>query len=75
MGGFEDAPQLPSAPLAPEGVDSGTRINLRLPGHVKARAEQAAAREGLSLNACLGRAFSGALEPGALWEHCPAFCF
>ncbi len=66
-GGFDEAPAaaLPAVPLAPEGEDSSTaRINLRLPGHVKTRAEQAAAREGLSLNAWLVRAVSGALETG-----------
>ncbi|MEU6312514.1 toxin-antitoxin system HicB family antitoxin [Streptomyces sp. NPDC047014] len=65
-GALEAAHQLPSAPPpVPEGEDGGTaRINLRLPGHVKARAEQAAAREGLSLNAWLVRAVSGALEQG-----------
>ncbi|MEU6299757.1 toxin-antitoxin system HicB family antitoxin [Streptomyces erythrochromogenes] len=65
-GGFDEAPAaLPAVPLAPEGEDSSTaRINLRLPGHVKTRAEQAAAREGLSLNAWLVRAVSGALDTG-----------
>ncbi|MEV6677586.1 toxin-antitoxin system HicB family antitoxin [Streptomyces erythrochromogenes] len=65
-GGHDETPAaLPAVPPAPEGEDSGTaRINLRLPGHVKSRAEQAAAREGLSLNAWLVRAVSGALETG-----------
>ncbi len=63
--GFDEAHALPAVPVVPEGEDSSTaRINLRLPGHVKTRAEQAAAREGLSLNAWLVRAVSGALEPG-----------
>ncbi|MFD9084666.1 toxin-antitoxin system HicB family antitoxin [Streptomyces erythrochromogenes] len=65
-GGFDETPAaLPAVPLVPEGEDNSTaRINLRLPGHVKTRAEQAAAREGLSLNAWLVRAVSGALETG-----------
>ncbi len=63
--GFEEAHALPAVPPVAEGEDSSTaRINLRLPGHIKARAEQAASREGLSLNAWLVRAVSGALEPG-----------
>ncbi|WP_327264882.1 toxin-antitoxin system HicB family antitoxin [Streptomyces sp. NBC_01232] len=63
--GYEEAHALPAVPVVPEGEDGTTaRINLRLPGHIKARAEQAAAREGLSLNAWLVRAVSGALEPG-----------
>ncbi|MEV7560638.1 toxin-antitoxin system HicB family antitoxin [Streptomyces sp. NPDC089795] len=63
--GFEEMHTPSAVPPLPEGEDSGTaRINLRLPGHVKTRAEQAAAREGLSLNAWIVRAVSGALEPG-----------
>jgi HicB family len=53
-------------PAFPEG-DEGTmsRINLRLPDHLKARIEQAAASEGLSVNAWLVRAAAAALErPG-----------
>jgi hypothetical protein len=45
--------------------DSGTsRINLRLPDALKSRVEEAAAREGLSINAWLVRAAAAALEPG-----------
>lgn len=63
--GFEEMHAPSAVPPVPEGEDSGTaRINLRLPGHLKTRAEQAAAREGLSLNAWIVRAVSGALEPG-----------
>ncbi|WP_369183952.1 toxin-antitoxin system HicB family antitoxin [Streptomyces sp. Y1] len=56
----------PVAPSAvPESDESGTaRINLRLPAHLKARAEEAAGREGLSLNAWLVRAVAGALDGG-----------
>lgn len=44
--------------------DEGTpsRINLRLPDHLKARIEQAAGGEGLSVNAWLVRAAASALE-------------
>ena len=51
---------------APPPVDgdegSMTRINLRLPDHLKARVEQAAGREGLSVNAWLVRAAAAAIE-------------
>lgn len=39
-----------------------SRINLRMPDHLKARVEQAASAEGLSVNAWLVRAASAALE-------------
>ncbi|MFJ2768220.1 hypothetical protein [Streptomyces sp. NPDC087300] len=57
-------PPAPAPPPAPEaGDDGGTaRINLRLPAHVKARVEEAANRDGLSVNAWLVRAVSGALD-------------
>src|SRR4051812_7202372 len=63
-------PAAPVEPLAPpvpaEGDEGGTaRVNLRLPAHLKARAEEAAAREGLSVNAWLVRAVSAAVEGGA----------
>ncbi|MFF4382370.1 toxin-antitoxin system HicB family antitoxin [Kitasatospora sp. NPDC001547] len=63
----------PVVPVAPPVVPSGAaepdetgtaRINLRLPAHLKARAEEAAAEAGLSLNAWLVRALAGALEGG-----------
>ena len=42
-----------------------SRINLRMPDHLKGRIEQAAASEGLSVNAWLVRAAAAALErPG-----------
>ncbi len=52
------------APPPPVDGDEGsmTRINLRLPDHLKARVEQAAGREGLSVNAWLVRAAAAALE-------------
>ncbi|HVA10107.1 MAG TPA: hypothetical protein VNG12_25580 [Acidimicrobiales bacterium] len=39
-----------------------SRINLRMPDHVKARVEQAASADGLSVNAWLVRAASAALD-------------
>jgi hypothetical protein len=50
-------------PVSPEG-DEGTmsRINLRMPDHLKARVEQAAGNDGLSVNAWLVRAAAAALE-------------
>ncbi|GGU87691.1 hypothetical protein GCM10010211_62310 [Streptomyces albospinus] len=55
-----------AAPLPADGDEGGTaRVNLRLPAHLKARAEEAASREGLSVNAWLVRAVSAAVEGGA----------
>ncbi|MEV6758920.1 hypothetical protein [Streptomyces sp. NPDC051214] len=49
-----------------EGDEGGTaRVNLRLPAHLKARAEEAAGREGLSVNAWLIRAVSAAVDGDA----------
>ncbi|TXS56205.1 toxin-antitoxin system HicB family antitoxin [Streptomyces sp. t39] len=61
----ESAP--PVEPAAPaDGDEGGTaRVNLRLPAHLKARAEEAAGREGLSVNAWLVRAVSAAVDGGA----------
>ncbi|MEW2581366.1 toxin-antitoxin system HicB family antitoxin [Streptomyces syringium] len=66
----------PAGPVAPvealkasapaEGDEGGTaRVNLRLPAHLKARAEEAASREGLSVNAWLVRAVSAAVDGGS----------
>ncbi|MEU3818097.1 hypothetical protein AB0N23_08625 [Streptomyces sp. NPDC052644] len=60
---------LPPPPPAPPGQadddEGGTaRINFRLPAHLKARVEDAAGQEGLSVNAWLVRAVASALEPG-----------
>lgn len=50
-------------PATPEGEDgSVSRINLRLPEHLKARIERAAADEGLSVNSWLVRASAAAVE-------------
>ncbi|AQS68426.1 toxin-antitoxin system HicB family antitoxin [Streptomyces pactum] len=66
----DSAPAEPAAPAEPfrtptpaDGDEGGTaRVNLRLPAHLKARAEEAASREGLSVNAWLVRAVSAAVE-------------
>lgn len=56
-----DAP--PPPPSAPEGDEGATtRTTLRLPDHLKQRMEEAAARQGLSVNSWLIRAVSDALE-------------
>ncbi len=53
------------APAPAEGDEGATaRVNLRLPAHLKARAEEAANREGLSVNAWLVRAVSAAVDSG-----------
>lgn len=72
--GDRGAPAEPAGPGRPhaepyagpaEGEESGTaRVNLRLPAQLKARAEEAAGREGLSVNAWLVRAVSAAVEGG-----------
>lgn len=67
-----DAPVEAAAPLEPlrapapsDGDEGGpARVNLRLPAHLKARAEDAANREGLSVNAWLVRAVSAAVDGG-----------
>ncbi|WP_137990786.1 hypothetical protein [Streptomyces vilmorinianum] len=58
-------PVAPVAPPAADGDEGGTaRINFRLPAPLKARVEDAAGQEGLSVNAWLVRAVALALEPG-----------
>ncbi|GAA4562474.1 hypothetical protein [Planotetraspora kaengkrachanensis] len=67
-GEYDGAPvsARPIVPPAPADGDDGTaaRINFRLPAHLKARVEDAAGQEGLSVNAWLVRAVATALEPG-----------
>ncbi|MET9949918.1 toxin-antitoxin system HicB family antitoxin [Streptomyces sp. NPDC006339] len=68
-GGGATEPTGPAEPLAAPALakdeEGGTaRVNLRLPAHLKARAEEAASREGLSVNAWLVRAVSAAVEGG-----------
>ncbi|MEU8836496.1 hypothetical protein [Streptomyces sp900116325] len=54
-------------PAPADGDEGGTaRVNLRLPVHLKVRAEEAASREGLSVNAWLVRTVSAAVDGGAL---------
>ncbi|WP_035848355.1 hypothetical protein [Kitasatospora azatica] len=66
--GYETVPAgatvAPSPVVVPEADEAGTaRINFRLPAHLKSRVEDAASREGLSVNAWLVRAAATALEP------------
>jgi predicted HicB family RNase H-like nuclease len=60
-------------PASAEGDEGGmSRINLRLPEHLKGRIEQAAGGAGLSVNAWLVRAAAAALErtdPGRRHER------
>ncbi|UED88056.1 hypothetical protein [Streptomyces profundus] len=66
------SPVEPAAPAEPfknaapaDGDEAATaRVNLRLPAHLKARAEEAAGRDGLSVNAWLVRAVSAAVDGG-----------
>ena len=63
---FEDTTDFrsPVPAIRTEGDEGGTsRINLRLPDSLKLRAEEAADKEGLSVNAWLVRAVAAALEP------------
>lgn len=51
---------------SPDGEAGATaRINLRLPEHLKARVDEEAASEGLSINTWLVRSVSAALERGS----------
>jgi hypothetical protein len=52
------------SPLGSSGTGEGgqSRVNLRLPDQLKSRVEQAADREGLSINAWLVRAAAAGLE-------------
>jgi hypothetical protein len=63
-GGSAIGARPPAPPPPPEAEEGGmSRISLRLPDHLKQRVEEAASREGLSVNAWLVRAVSAALEP------------
>lgn len=59
-----DVDQGATLPLPPVDADEGamSRINLRLPDQLKARIEQAAGREGLSVNGWLVRSAAAALD-------------
>ncbi|MGR6918404.1 toxin-antitoxin system HicB family antitoxin [[Actinomadura] parvosata] len=66
----EERPAPPPPPAPPEVEEGGTsRISLRVPEQLKPRIEEAAAREGLSVNAWLVRAVAAALDPGASNER------
>ncbi|HEU5002623.1 MAG TPA: YlcI/YnfO family protein [Actinomycetota bacterium] len=60
----EDGDEPDPAPAAYADSEDGavSRINLRLPDQLKARIEEAAAREGLSVNAWLVRAAGSAID-------------
>jgi hypothetical protein len=71
----DDVPAAPPAvaPPPPPADDEGavSRINLRLSDQLKGRIEEAAARDGLSVNAWLVRAASAAVHPAPA-THRPA---
>ncbi len=59
----DDASAWPDVVRTPEGDEGAiSRINLRLPEHLKARIERAAADDGLSVNSWLVRAAAAALD-------------
>jgi hypothetical protein len=61
--GTPDASAMPSPATGPDAEEGGTaRITLRLPEQLKARVEDAAGRDGFSVNAWLVRAVSQGLE-------------
>lgn len=65
-GGAETAREAGQASAeVPSAEEGGTaRMTLRLPEHLKGRVEEAAGRQGISVNAWLVRAVSAAFEPG-----------
>jgi HicB family len=68
----DEEPAAPAPPVPPEGDDSAvSRINLRLPDHLKTRIEEAAARDGLSVNAWLVRAAATAVQTPATASRAP----
>jgi HicB family len=58
-------PEPPEPPPVPDAEGGVARVTLRLPESLKARAEEAASREGVSVNTWLVRAVSNALTDGA----------
>lgn len=58
-------PAVPSGvPSAPAADEAGTsRVSLRLPESLKARAEEIAAADGVSLNTWIVRVINGAVDP------------
>ena len=67
------APSPPADPGAPEPAAEGPvgRINFRPPEHLKQRIEEAAARDGLSVNAWLTRALTSLLAGPAAPDPVP----
>ncbi|MFF7934440.1 hypothetical protein [Streptomyces sp. NPDC007940] len=64
--------EAPRAPAPADGDEGGiARVNLRLPAHLKARAEEGASHEGLSVNAWLVRAVSAAVDSGGAQQRPP----
>ena len=57
----EAAPTAAGSPSAEEGGTA--RVTLRLPEHLKVRVEEAAGRQGVSVNAWLVRAVAAAFDP------------
>lgn len=60
-----EPPSIPTPLPIPTPAEEGegvARVNLRLPAHLKTRAEEAAARDGLSVNAWLVRAVTAAAD-------------
>jgi hypothetical protein len=63
----DDLPEDPAPRVAAEGDDGAmSRINLRMPDHIKARIERAADNQGVSVNTWLLRAATAALDRGDL---------
>ncbi|WP_433078446.1 toxin-antitoxin system HicB family antitoxin [Dactylosporangium sp. CA-052675] len=62
--GGPEAPEV-AAPAEPLDDTVTSRTTLRLPDRLKARVEQAAAEEGVSVNSWFVRAIAAALEPAA----------
>lgn len=73
--GYQAGPggvRAPAPPPPVEGDDGGTsRINFRLPDHLKGRIEEAAGLVSLSVNAWLVRVAAAALEPEG-WDTRPS---
>ena len=61
----QPGPVPPAAPPERSEDDDGStaRVNVRMPGQLKARVDAAAARENISVNSWLVRAASAALDP------------
>ena len=64
-----EAPAIGAASSEDAGDGGTARITLRLTEQTKARIEEAAGREGLSVNAWLGRVVAAALEPKERQSH------